>query len=138
MPAPHACLQYLDSRGGMMDAICAVGSAPDASVAELTQAAMVAWAETMVRHSGSSSSSGGSRGSGDGRAGGSPPQQQAPPERVRMGLDSDGNIVAGLASWDAASRLFATGEQARQLLAASGGGKLDFTMRLKNFEILLE
>ena len=71
MPAPHACLQYLDSRGGMMDAICAVGSAPDASVAELTQAAMVAWAETMVRHSGSSSSSGGSRGSGDGRAGGS-------------------------------------------------------------------
>jgi hypothetical protein len=135
--APLACLQYLDSRGGMMDAICAVGSAPDASVAELTQAAMVAWAETMVRHSGSGRGSS-SGGSADRRAGGSAPQQQGPPERVRMGLDSDGNIVAGLASWDAASRLFATGEQARQLLAASGGSKLDFTMRLKNFEILLD
>ena len=122
-----------------MDAICAFGSARDASVAELTQAAMVAWAETMVRHSGSSSSSGGSV---DDRAGGSPPQQQGLPERVRMGLDSDGNIVAGLASWDAAARLFATSEQARQLLAATGGGgrrgELDFTVRLKNFEILLD
>jgi hypothetical protein len=52
-----------------------------------------------------------------------------------MGLDSDGNVVAGLASWDAAARLFATSERSRQLLARSSGTgpRPDFTVRLKNF-----
>ncbi len=155
--------QYLDGRGGVMDAICAVGSAPDASVAALTQAAMVAWAETMVRgdpmyvgHSvnGSIDDSGGSSGGGRGSRGGvgaaaaADVQQAQAPLRLRMGVDGDGNIVAGLASWDAASRLFATSQQARELLAegASKGGSgkngnkasspPDFSTRLKNFQLL--
>lgn len=163
-----------------MDAICAVGAAPDSSVVALTQAAMVAWAETMVRDNSNrlvgSGTVAGSRGGGGGRAAGGgeqqPPAQLAqaqqqqgeedeegaqpaskpagPPPRLRMGLDSDGNIVAGLASWDAASLLFATERQARELLAASesrssssggsgqrgGGAPLDFTVRLKNFQLL--
>lgn len=145
-----------------MDAICAVGSAPDASVAELTQAAMVAWAETMVRgdpmyvghtvsgsiDDGSSSDGSGSRGGLGAAAAAAADGQQAPP-RLRMGVDGDGNIVAGLASWDAASRLFATSQQARELLAegaskggsgGNGSGKAssppDFSVRLKNFQLL--
>ncbi|EFN58050.1 hypothetical protein CHLNCDRAFT_50739 [Chlorella variabilis] len=144
--------QFLGSRGGVMDAICAVGSAPDPSVVALTQAAMVAWGETMVRGTGGSGGSGGSSvrnsssngrdapprsgsGSGDAAESGT----QALPPRLRMGLDSDGNIVAGLASWDAASRLFATSEQAQALLAGSGGGgaAADIDIRLKNFEIVV-
>lgn len=144
-----------------MDAICAVGSAPDASVAALTQAAMVAWAETMVRgdpmyvghtvdgsfegSSGSSGSGSGSRG-GVGAAAAAEAQQAQATPRLRMGVDGDGNIVAGMASWDAASRLFATSQQARELLAegASKGASndsmasslLDFSTRLKNFQLL--
>lgn len=140
--------QYLDSRGGVMDAICAVGAAPDASVVALTQAAMVAWAETMVRHNSSRlvgpSSSSSSSGGGDGTSGDTgQPAASAPPPKLRMGVDSDGNVVAGLASWDAASLLFATEKQARELLAASAtsgassnAAALDFTVRLKNFQLL--
>lgn len=156
-----------------MDAICTVGSAPDASVIALSQAALVAWAETMVRGdplhiagssggSGSGISSSGS-GSGIGRRRSSVPsssssqsgrgaaasagEQQVAP-RLRMGVDSDGAIVAGLASWDAASRLFASSQQARELLsegarkghvgvaAGEGGEQLEFTVRLKNFQLL--
>ena len=138
--------QFIDSRGGVMDAICAVGRGPDASVAALTQAAMVAWAETMVRgdpiHVGGSSggggggSSGGGRRRGDGTRGAAAAAPVQAPPRLRMGLDSDGNITAGLASWDAASRLFSTSQQARQLLersAGSSGAPLEFCTRLKNF-----
>ncbi|PRW56471.1 alpha beta-hydrolase isoform A [Chlorella sorokiniana] len=94
--------QYLDGRGGVMDAICAVGSAPDAGVAALTQAAMVAWAETMVRgdpmyvghtvdgsiddSEGSSSGGSGSRGSVSAAVTADLQQAQAPP-RLRMGVD---------------------------------------------------
>lgn len=131
-----------------MDAICAVGAAPDASVVALTQAAMVAWAETMVRHNSSRlvgpSSSSSSSGGGDGTSGDTgQPAASAPPPKLRMGVDSDGNVVAGLASWDAASLLFATEKQARELLAASAtsgassnAAALDFTVRLKNFQLL--
>ncbi len=130
-----------------MDAICAVGAAPDASVVALTQAAMVAWAETMVRDDSSrligSGTTGSSGGSGGGEDAGQPAASTRVP-RLRMGVDSDGNVVAGLASWDAASLLFATEKQARELLAASstsaGGSSkaaaLDFTVRLKNFQLL--
>ena len=147
-----------------MDAICSTGSAPDAAVAAVTQAALVAWAEVMVRgdplvvgsqarNSGGGGGSTGSGGAGRGaaQAGTLPPggAQQAPaPPRLRMGVDSDGNIVAGLADWDAASRLFSSAQQARQLLAegarkgrgggesGSGGTPPDFTVRLKNFQLL--
>lgn len=145
--------QYLDGRGGVMDAICAVGSAPDASVAALTQAAMVAWAETMVRgdpmyvgHTVGGSIEGSSGSGGVGAAAAAEAQQAQAPPRLRMGVDGDGNIVAGMASWDAASRLFATSQQARELLAegASKGGSNDskassppdFSTRLKNFQLL--
>jgi hypothetical protein len=157
-----------------MDAICAVGGAPDGAVVALTQAALVAWGETMVRGDGearskvdgSSSSSGSGESSissvsssvsssfssnvsssngSEGYEGGEGQELAAPgvPPRLRMGLDADGNVVAGLASWDAASRLFATTDQARQLLAEGGGmhgssGKpLQVEVRLKNFELLL-
>ena len=157
-PPSAGHFQFIDARGGVMDAICATGAAPDASVAALTQAALVAWAETMVRGdpthvddpAGSSSASGGSRGAAQAAG-----EQQVPP-RLRMGLDADGQIVAGLASWDAASRLFSTAQQARQLLSegarkgrgtAAGsngrsggdeeeGGQLEFSVRLKNFQLL--
>ena len=76
--------------------------------------------------SGRASSGRGSSRGGTGAAAAAPADAQpaqAPP-RLRMGVDGDGNIVAGLASWDAASRLFATSQQARELLAegASKGG----------------
>lgn len=137
-------VQYLDSRGGVMDAICAVGAAPDASVVALTQAAMVAWAETMVRDDSARLVGGSRAGSAAGDAGDGQPAAPSPPPRLRMGVDSDGNVVAGLASWDAASLLFATEKQARELLAASAGSAggsrgaaaLDFTIRLKNFQML--
>jgi hypothetical protein len=136
-----------------MDAVCAFGKAADPAVQALTQAAMVAWAETMVRgtdcadgrrerassssNSSSSaeagyssallSSSSSSAGSGDG----------LPPPRLRMGLDSSGNFAAGLATWDAAGRLFDSSDRVRQMLAGGGGGAAvpEFSVRLKSFAL---
>lgn len=148
--------QYLDARGGFMDAVCAVGRAPDASVLALTSAAMVAWAETMVRDDSSrlvGTPTGTTIDAADVRSSPVLPASASPPPRLRMGVDTEGSIVAGLASWDAAERLFATERSARELLAgsgSSGGGKggsggggkkgkgaedLDFTVRLKNFQL---
>ncbi|KAI3428278.1 hypothetical protein D9Q98_006657 [Chlorella vulgaris] len=145
--------QFLRARGGFMDAVCAFGKAADPAVQALTQAAMVAWAETMVRgtdcadgsrerassssNSSSSaeagyssallSSSSSSAGSGDG----------LPPPRLRMGLDSSGNFAAGLATWDAAGRLFDSSDRVRQMLAGGGGGAAvpEFSVRLKSFAL---
>ncbi|PSC68105.1 alpha beta-hydrolase [Micractinium conductrix] len=140
--------QYLDGRGGVMDAICAVGNAPDASVAALTQAAMVAWAETMVRDDSSRLVDGGQRPASGSSSSGSSAGGSAggPKPRLRMGLDGDGNVVAGLASWDAAERLFATEKRAEELLLATssggsggggrGGAALHVSVRLKNFQLL--
>ncbi|KAL4858409.1 hypothetical protein ACK3TF_001389 [Chlorella vulgaris] len=145
--------QFLRARGGFMDAVCAFGKAADPAVQALTQAAMVAWAETMVRgtdctdgsrerassssNSSSSaeagyssallSSNSSSVGSGDG----------LPPPRLRMGLDSSGNFAAGLATWDAAGRLFDSSDRVRQMLAGGGGSAAvpEFSVRLKNFAL---
>ena len=131
-----------------MDAICAVGNAPDASVAALTQAAMVAWAETMVRDDSSRLVDGGQRPASGSSSSGSSAGGSAggPKPRLRMGLDGDGNVVAGLASWDAAERLFATEKRAEELLLATssggsggggrGGAALHVSVRLKNFQLL--
>ncbi|GAB4816095.1 hypothetical protein N2152v2_003141 [Parachlorella kessleri] len=167
--------QFLDGRGGVMDAICAYGPTPDRVVQAISKAMMVAWAETMVRgpgHSDSSSSSARSSGtllatspmSGTAVQAGaadtqgpnassskvqpppSPPQQQQQEEQrpppLKMGIDSHGRIVAGVAGFDAVRRLFATEEHAKEVLRRGGllGGpgkeqQLRISTRLKNFSL---
>lgn len=130
--------QFLDGRGGLLDAICAFGGVADSAVQGITQAMMVAWAETMVREA-------------------TPLQAAAahagkPP--LKMGVDASGRLVAGVASFDAAQRLFATEARALELLqlsqhneAGAGGGgggtppqvlpppSLRISTRLKNFSL---
>ena len=116
----------------LLDAVCAVGDAPDAGVRELTQAMMVAWAETMVRGAGGAQQP--DPGSSSSNGGGDAPPP--PPSALRVGLDADGNVVAGVASFDAARALFASEAAARALLAAgSGGERLRVSTRLKNFSM---
>jgi pimeloyl-ACP methyl ester carboxylesterase len=111
-------LQFLDSRGGSaMDLACAAGRAPDAEVAEVARAMMVAWAETMVR-------GGGRRPQDQEARGGEGPASKPPP--LLCGIDGEGNVVAGLASFDALQALYATEEALR-------GGQLSLDTRLKNF-----
>lgn len=102
---------FVDERGGMMDAICRTGTAPDAVVRELSQAMMVAWAEAMVRDPAGSEV-----------------------RQLKMGLDAGGRVVAGLASFDAIQKLFQTEEAALRLLQKRAP-ELQVAMRLKNFEL---
>ena len=99
---------------------------------------MVAWAETMVRGAGAGS---GATSEGSSSSGGSseaaPPQQQQP---LRMGIDGSGRLVAGVATFDAAQRLFATEEAVEELLrrGSGGGGEggaMRLSTRLKNFSL---
>ena len=87
---------------------CAAGSADDAAVRELTQTVMVAFAETFVRTSSSCGALG-----------------------LRVGLDSDGHLAAGLAPLNAIRRLF----QAEENFARLG---LTVDSRFKNFSLLEE
>lgn len=88
---------------------------------------MVAWAETMVRGAPPA-----------GLAAALAPPRQAQQQQLRMGVDGAGRLVAGVAGFDAAQRLFATEEAARALLRrgalyAQEGMQLELTTRLKNF-----
>ena len=110
-------LQFLDQRAGagLMDAVCAAGPTPDVAVRALTQAAMVAWAELFVRQAGAADA-----GAGVGT----------------IGLDAEGNVVAGVGSRRAMRDLFSTERAARKLLDGGGGGDLLLSTRLKNFVLL--
>eukprot|EP00887_Chlorella_sp_A99_P006086 scaffold22.g6086.t1 len=127
-------LQFLDHRGGLMDSLCAAGEANDAAVREVAQAAMVVWAEMFVRPAPRGPRQASAAG-GDGGGG----SVAASSMSLRVGLDADGNLVAGVGSFDAMRRLFATEEAARTLLVRSGkggGGGLQLSTRLKNFSLL--
>lgn len=98
---------------------------------------MVAWAETMVR--GAECDRGSSNNSSDAGSGaGSGADISASELPLRMGIDSDGRLVAGVATFDAVQRLFATEEAVEELLRRGGGGAaalegVQLSTRLKNF-----
>jgi hypothetical protein len=104
----------------------------------LVQAMMVAWAETMVRGAGLPNVAASAGAAGEG---GSAP---APPP-LKMGVDTNGRIVAGVAGFDAVQRLFATEEHAKEVLRRGGllgregvegsGPQLRISTRLKNFSL---
>jgi hypothetical protein len=98
-----------------MDLVCGAGKIPDAAVATLTQSMMVAWGELMVGRR--AKIPGDTSGSSD--------------ETVRMALDGEGRIVAGLGKFDALQVLYATESGVR----ASVDGEIDLVTRVKNFEL---
>ena len=122
-------LQYLDARSGnAMDLVCAAGEVPDAAVAEITAAMMVTWGEVMVRRQHQLPQ----LPNDDGDDSSAPQQQQQPP--IQMGLDRDGRVVAGVASFSAMQALYAT-ESALRAAVVGKVKSADFATRVKNFEM---
>lgn len=119
-------LQFLSARSATpMDLVCVAGKVPDVVVAELTGAMIVAWGEEMVRR--------GWRVGGGGDGGIDP---HTDPRHLRMGLDANGNLVAGVGTFDSMQMLFATEMNVRNEIRVRLGIDIDLSMRAKNFELL--
>lgn len=119
-----------------MDFVCASGPAPDAAVAELTRAMMVAWAEVMVRGDGGAAGGAGvarKAGNAGGRGQGLSTSPGTPSRSSSLGLDRDGNVVVGLASFDTLQVLYGTEQAVQDKL----GSKLDLASRIKNIGLTL-
>lgn len=127
-------LQFLDARGGnAMDLVCAAGKVPDAAVAELAKAMMVAWGEAMVR--GDNGSINRASSDSNGRTGGGHGASDDARGRLRLGVDRDGNLVAGMAPFNALQLLYATEAAARKAIKSRQEHELQLATRAKNFEL---
>lgn len=103
-------LQFLDSRGSnLLDAVCAAGPVADGTVAEISKALMVAWAEATLR---------------------APPSSPAAPSGLRFGVGPDGEVVAGeFPAIDALTQLYSAIKDAKR----KTGIELNIETRAKNF-----
>lgn len=136
-------LQFLDSRGGnAMDLVCAAGKVSDGAVGELSRAMMVAWGETMLHRQqhqetlGDSAAAIANKGTlSTNEYAKTRPSTIKQEERIQMGLGENGEIVAGVASFDALKALYITEENARREVA-SRFGVVGMNTRAKNFELL--
>jgi pimeloyl-ACP methyl ester carboxylesterase len=155
-------LQFLDMRGSTaMDLVCGSGKIPDGTVAEITAAMMVAWGQLMIKRSNSGVSGSESSDEYSGsilnddanswrskEAAGVGMKNKsdvvaaataaAAAPVIQMGVDDNGRVVAGLASFDSLQALYATETTLREELKkvnSSHGAVLDITSRSKNFEV---
>jgi dienelactone hydrolase len=144
-------LQFIDGRQSTaMDLVCGAGKIPDSVVAEITAGMMVAWGQVMIKRGGSNSNS------DDGNSDGSMKAEEttkmnkkiatstrggvasSSPPVVQMGVDDNGRVVAGLASFDSLQALYSTETTLRselKKLNTKGAAVFDIVTRSKNFEV---
>ena len=148
-------LQFLDSRGSTaMDLVCGSGKIPDSVVADITAGMMVAWGQVMVTKRNNSADSGLVNKNNNPAEISSveniiPEKSKKRPEAignvpvspspvVQMGIDDDGRVVAGFASFDSLQALYSTETTLRSTLKKlnnSNGAVLDIATRSKNFQV---
>lgn len=114
-------LQYLKNRGSVpFDNFCVAGSVDDSKVVALTQSCLVAWAECWVRDNQQ------------------PTENSSSSKRMRMGVNKEGELVAGVPSFDPGVALFSTeGTVQEKLLQEAGLEGLKVKTHLKNSPSIL-